>query len=222
MAVLQRTRDSRDVQRWSRSPPPSRSAVGAGGGATEGACCAGQGRAVLPGARLPHRAYAPNGVPFANGYVDYLKLVNAQGRHQRRQDHVRGMRDRLRDRPRRRVLRAAEGQGPDRRDGVPAAVHRHHVRADRQGADRQDSDHHRRLRPRRLGRRQGVPVELPAAGHLLERGRHPGAARRQEGRRARQAEGQEDRARLSRLTVRQGADRAAAGTRARCTASSCS
>src|SRR5215470_12695277 len=23
--------------------------------------------------------YAPNGVPFANGYVDYLKLVNAQG-----------------------------------------------------------------------------------------------------------------------------------------------
>src|SRR6267142_5316878 len=24
-------------------------------------------------------AYAPNGVPFANGYVDYLKLVNAEG-----------------------------------------------------------------------------------------------------------------------------------------------
>src|SRR5262245_37147717 len=24
-------------------------------------------------------AYAPNGVPFANGYVDYLKLINAQG-----------------------------------------------------------------------------------------------------------------------------------------------
>src|SRR5689334_4465568 len=24
-------------------------------------------------------AYAPNGVPFANGYVDYLKLVNAKG-----------------------------------------------------------------------------------------------------------------------------------------------
>jgi branched-chain amino acid transport system substrate-binding protein len=23
-------------------------------------------------------AYAPNGVPFANGYVDYLKLVNAR------------------------------------------------------------------------------------------------------------------------------------------------
>ncbi|MBT9488369.1 MAG: ABC transporter substrate-binding protein, partial [Rubrivivax sp.] len=24
-------------------------------------------------------AYAPNGVPFANGYVDYLKFVNAKG-----------------------------------------------------------------------------------------------------------------------------------------------
>ena len=24
-------------------------------------------------------AYAPNGVPFANGYVDYFKLVNAKG-----------------------------------------------------------------------------------------------------------------------------------------------
>src|SRR5690242_5284143 len=24
-------------------------------------------------------AYAPNGVPFANGYVDYLKYVNAKG-----------------------------------------------------------------------------------------------------------------------------------------------
>ena len=30
---------------------------------------------------LPYRtgAYAPNGVPWANGYSDYLKLVNAQG-----------------------------------------------------------------------------------------------------------------------------------------------
>ena len=30
---------------------------------------------------LPYRTgpYAPNGVPWANGYVDYLKLVNARG-----------------------------------------------------------------------------------------------------------------------------------------------
>ena len=49
-------------------------------------------------------AYAPNGVPFANGYVDYLKLVNATRRHQRREDHLRGVRDRLRHRQGRRVL----------------------------------------------------------------------------------------------------------------------
>ena len=30
---------------------------------------------------LPYRTgpYAPNGVPWANGYADYLKLVNARG-----------------------------------------------------------------------------------------------------------------------------------------------
>jgi hypothetical protein len=35
--------------------------------------------AVLPGAAYRTGAYAPNGVPWANGYVDYLKLVNARG-----------------------------------------------------------------------------------------------------------------------------------------------
>ena len=39
---------------------------------------AGQG-SVLPGAVYRTGAYAPNGVPFANGYVDYLKLINAKG-----------------------------------------------------------------------------------------------------------------------------------------------
>ena len=88
-------------------------------------------------------AYAPNGMPFANGYVDYLKLVNARdGGINGVQDHLRGVRDRLRHRPRRRVLRAPEGQGPDRRHGVPPAVDRHHLRGDRQVVQRQDSDHH--------------------------------------------------------------------------------
>ena len=151
-------------------------------------------------------------MPWANGYVDYLKLVNAQGRHQRRQDHLRGMRDRLRHRPGRRVLRAPEGQ-ERRRDAVPAAVHRHHVRADRQGARRQDPAHHRRLRPQRSAGRQRLQVELPARRHLLGRRRHAGPARRQEGRRLRQAQGQEDRARLPRQPLRQGADPAAAGAR---------
>ena len=38
-----------------------------------------QGRAVFSGAGYRTGAYAPNGTPWANGYVDYLKLVNAQG-----------------------------------------------------------------------------------------------------------------------------------------------
>ena len=33
----------------------------------------------FPGLVYRTGAYAPNGVPFANGYVDYLKLVNARG-----------------------------------------------------------------------------------------------------------------------------------------------
>ena len=82
-------------------------------------------------------------------------------RHQRRQDHLRGMRDRLRHRHGRRVLRAPEGQ-ERRRHRVPAAVHRHHLRADREGAGRQDSAHHRRLWPQRKRRRQRLQVELPA------------------------------------------------------------
>jgi branched-chain amino acid transport system substrate-binding protein len=39
-------------------------------------------------------------------------------------------------------------KGKNRRHGVPAAVHRHHLRADRQGAGRQDPADHLRLRPR--------------------------------------------------------------------------
>ena len=84
-------------------------------------------------------AYAPNGIPFANGVADYWTLhQRARRRHQRRQDRLRGMRDRLRHRQGRGVLRAPQGQGPDRRRLLLAAVHRHHLRADREGARRQD------------------------------------------------------------------------------------
>jgi len=41
--------------------------------------------------------YAPNGVPFANGVADYWTMINERdGGNQRRQDRVRGMRDRVR------------------------------------------------------------------------------------------------------------------------------
>ena len=49
-------------------------------------------------------AYAPNGVPFANGYIDYFKLVNAKGGINGVKIIWRRMRDRLCHRPRRRVL----------------------------------------------------------------------------------------------------------------------
>ena len=70
----------------------------------------------------------------------------------------------------------------------------------RQGRRRQDPAHHHRLRPHRARRRPRVPVDLPAARHLLDA--RPTALIKyigEQGRRHRQAQGQEDRARLSRL-----------------------
>src|SRR5215471_17946253 len=124
------------------------------------------------------------------------------------------MRYRLCHRPRRGVLRAAEGQRPNRCRLCIPALDRHHVRTHGKGAARQDSAHHYGLRPLGVARRLGIPVELPAARHLLDSRRHSLAAHRKEGRRVRQAQGQEDRARLSRLALRQGADRAPAEARA--------
>ncbi len=117
---------------------------------------------------LPYRtgAYAPNGVPLGQRLRRLPQAGQCARRHQRREDHLRGMRNRLRHRQGRRVLRAPEGQAR-RRDRVPAAVHRHHLRADREGAGRQDPADHRRLRPQRKAGRQRLQVELPAARHLL-------------------------------------------------------
>ena len=123
------------------------------------------------------------------------------------------MRDRLCDRPRRRVLREAEGQGTDGCNRVQPAIDRHHVCADRQIVRRQDPDHHRRLRPRRFGGRRGVRLELPSRRDVLGRRGHAGSGSRQEGRRAGQAQGQEDRARVPRFALRQGADCAAGRAR---------
>src|SRR5499427_7220879 len=123
------------------------------------------------------------------------------------------MRYRLCHRPRRGVLRAAEGQRSNRCRLCIPALDRYHVRAHGKGAARQDSAHHHGLRPLGVARRLGVPVELPAAWYLLDGRRHSPAAHRQEGRRVRQAQGQEDRAGLSRLALRQGADRPAAEAR---------
>ena len=78
-------------------------------------------------------AYGPNGTPWANGFVDYLKLVNAQG-------GINGVKITWEE--------CETGYATDRgvecyerlkttaeRRCGPAAVDRHHVCADRQGAD---------------------------------------------------------------------------------------
>ena len=115
---------------WSRRPPRR----------------AGQG-AVLPAARLSHRRLRAERHAVGERQAGLPEDdQRPRRRHQRRQADLRGMRDRLRHRQGRRVLRAPEGQAP-RRDAVRAAVDRHHVRADRQGARRQDPADHGRLRP---------------------------------------------------------------------------
>ena len=45
----------------------------------KGAAAAGKGEQFFPVLVYRTGAYGPNGTPWANGYVDYLKLVNAQG-----------------------------------------------------------------------------------------------------------------------------------------------
>ena len=127
-------------------------------------------------------------------------------RHQRRQDHLGEVRDRVQQRPRRRVLRAHQEEGPDRRDPDPPALDRHHLLADRQGDGRQDPDRLDRLRPHRCLRRARLPVRLPADHQLLVAEHRQDQVHRPEGRRDGQAEGQEDREPLSRLGLRQGDD----------------
>ena len=151
--------------------------------------------------------YAAGGSGITAGMIDYLQLINEpRRRHQRRQGHVGEVRDRVQQRPRRRVLRAHQEEGPDRRDADPPAVDRHHLFADRQGHGRQGSDRLDRLRSHRRLRRARLPLCLPADHQLLEPEHRQDQVHRPEGRRDGQAEGQEDREHLSRLGLRQGDD----------------
>jgi branched-chain amino acid transport system substrate-binding protein len=76
-------------------------------------------------------AYAPNGVPWANGYVDYLKLINARG-------GINGVKISFEEcetgyATDKGVECYERLKGKTAAHGVPAAVHRHHLRADREG-----------------------------------------------------------------------------------------
>ena len=127
----------------------------------------------LPG--LPHRRLRAQRCALRQRHGRLHEAGECPRRHQRRDDLAGRMRNRLRHRPWCGMLRAPEGQ-ERRRHRVPAAVHRHHLRADRKSPGRQDPADHRRLRPQRIGRRWRLQVELPPGRHLLggRRHHHPG------------------------------------------------
>jgi hypothetical protein len=77
MAVLQRTKASAISALVGVAAAVALS-MSAPAGAQQKAPAAGKGEQFFPVLVYRTGAYAPNGVPWANGYVDYLKLVNAQ------------------------------------------------------------------------------------------------------------------------------------------------
>ena len=155
--------------------------------------------------------YAPNGIPFADGVADYLTLLNE------RDGGINGVKITTEE--------CETGYATDK--GVEcyerlkgkgaelllAALDRHHLRADREGAGRQDPAADDGLRPLRKQRRRGVPVEFHRGRQLLDRGRRRHPAHRPRDGRHGQAQGQEDQPRLSRQPVRQGADPGARSAR---------
>ena len=175
------------------------SAVGRWRSCSAGCIAAGDGagpeRAVLPVPGLPHRPLCAERHPVRRRRRRLPQAgQRARRRHQRRQDHLRGMRDRLRHRPRRRVLRAPEGQGPDRRGAVRAAVHRHHLRADREGAGRQDpADHAWATAAPTAATARSFTWNFPLLGTYWTAADVADPAHRQGDGRLRQAQGQEDR-----------------------------
>jgi branched-chain amino acid transport system substrate-binding protein len=139
----------------------------------------GQG-AVLPVLVYRTGAYAPNGTPWANGYVDYLKLVNAARRHQRREDRPSKSARPATPPTGRGVLRAPEGQGrPSCSSRCPPAS----PSPDRQGPGRQDPADHRWATAAANRRRPVFKWNFPLLGTYWWRRRHPDPAHRQEGRR---------------------------------------
>ena len=133
----------------------------------------------------------------------------ARRRHRGREDHPRGVRDQLRHQGRRRVLRAAEEQEPAHDQPL---LDRHHLRAHPQGAGRQDPDPVDGLRAHgrggRLGPRRGCSTSPTS---YWSQASAQDQVHRRQGRRPRQAQGQEDHAHLSQQPLRQRADPDAGG-----------
>ena len=107
--------------------------------------------------------YAAGGTGFFGGFIDYLQVRQCQRRRQRRQADLERVRNRVRGREGRGVLRTPEKR-PQwracRRDQPAVGGHRlrHAGALDRRQAA---ADHHQ-PRPHRFHRRQRVPLCLPA------------------------------------------------------------
>ena len=161
-------------------------------------------RAVHAGAVLPGRALRCRRFRLLRRRDRLLVARQHDRRHQRREAQVGGVRDGIQRVQGRGVLRAAEEEPRRRHDGR-AAVHRHRLRALRPRGAGQDSDDDVRLRPGQLRRRPRLSVGVPAGHDVLGPDGGDDRLPRPEGRRARQAEGQEDRVPVPRVGVRQGA-----------------
>ena len=166
-------------------------------------------RAFIPTFVYRTGAYAPSGIPIADGFKDYFTLLNE------RDGGIEGVK----------IVSEECETNYDTKVGVECyerlksknplminpLLHRHHLRADPQGVGRQDPDPVHGLRPHRRGRRLGLPLDLQRSDQLLEPGLGQDQIHRRQGRRPRQAQGQEDHADLSQQPLRQGADPDARG-----------
>ena len=179
-------------------------------------------RAVHSAVDLSHRALRPERHSDRERDERLLHAdQRARRRHQRRQADLGRVRDRVQQRPWRRVLRAPEEERRDRRLGDQPVQHRHHLRADRAGLGGQDPRALDGLRPHRRQRRPRLPLRVHRADDLLEPGLGADQVHRRPGRRHGQSEGQEDRPGLPRQRLRQGADPDAREAGADVSATSC-
>ena len=180
-----------------------------------------QNEQFIPGLVYRTGAYAPNGMPFANGVADYINLVNA------RDGGINGVKitfeecetgyatDRGVE-----CYERLKGKGPTGAAYVQPAVDRHHLRADREGAGRQDPAASPWAMAAPKPRRRVFTWNFPLLGTYWTAAdviiQH--IAKEQGG--FDKLKGKKIALRLSRLALRQGADRGARGAARRSTASS--
>ena len=115
--------------------------------------------------------FAGGGIPFANGFADYLNMLNE------RDGGIGGVKVKVEEcetgynaQKGVECYEATKGQG---RTGLQPALHRHHVAADPESTCRQDSGSVDGIRPfRRIGRRKpshGPSPTRPATGARCRR-----------------------------------------------------